>query len=371
MEESMVHSLSIDENTQTSVDRFQLLHSMTNNDNSVTADTQDLYIPSPFSPFSSQKEQQSQQHEDIVTNGKKISTKEEQQQMSTQISEFTTDNSQVDPIIEDDDNMSLPSIPSISNNEKEKQQTEELPQLKFHFRDRIPSVLPQTLASTPKIIVPQCSSVANVNKLDQPLFCPDGLVDNTLKCILKKKTEFEQWENTVNAHMAKYGSIAKVSRYDQDAVLFRMLNTWTEGGLVFSRCVLLPQEDIDFLLSFASAPSSMQEGSQIQQHLQQQRTLTSFGSNTQVESIKEFESQITPRLPEYVPKEGAEDETFLFAFSFAYMRYPPPPHILNKFVEEEQVVGVWPDWKEINMEIEGMGTFEVNLVTKFKADSIY
>lgn len=143
--------------------------------------------------------------------------------------------------------------------------------------------------------------------------------------------------------MAKYGSIVKVCQKQPEVYLFRMINTWAEGNLVFSWCVLLKDEEIQYLLS-----NDTEE------------------PNTQTDSIQDFYSQKIPTLPDYIPQE--DDEKMLFAFSFCFTSTRVS---LQNFIENEQVVGIWPDWSEVNMELDGHGPCEVNLARRFKANSIY
>lgn len=144
--------------------------------------------------------------------------------------------------------------------------------------------------------------------------------------------------------VAKYGSIVKVCLKQPEVYLFRMIKTWAEGGLVFSWCVLLKDEEIQFLLS-------NDEGSV---------------PNTQSDSIKDFQSQRIPSLPDYIPQE--DDEKILFAFSFCFTNSRVS---LQNFIEHEQVVGIWPDWSEVSLELDNYGPCEVNLARRFKANSIY
>jgi hypothetical protein len=150
--------------------------------------------------------------------------------------------------------------------------------------------------------------------------------------------------------VAKYGSIVKVCQKEQICPLFRMTDAWLEGGLVFSWCVPLDQDKIVIL-----------DASQ---------------KNTQTDSFADMASQstnwsfATPNytIPDYEPSQ-VEDRS-LYAFSFAYMHNVSQISI-KKFVDNEQVVGIWPEWTEYNATLADYGTIKVKLVTKFKADSIY
>lgn len=150
--------------------------------------------------------------------------------------------------------------------------------------------------------------------------------------------------------VAKYGSMAKICQKEHVCPLYRMTDTWLEGGLVFSWCITLDQDDIVIL-----------DTSQ---------------KNTQTDSINDRASQsttwsfATPNyiLPEYEPSQ--DEKRSLIAFSFAYM-HNVSKVLISKFVNEEKVVGIWPGWTEYDATLADYGTVKVRLVTKFKADSIY
>lgn len=150
--------------------------------------------------------------------------------------------------------------------------------------------------------------------------------------------------------MAKYGSMAKICQKQPVCSLYRMTDTWLEGGLVFSWCVPLDYNSIVFL-------DSSQKNTQTEStnDMTSQSTSWSFGTPNYI-------------LPEYESSQGGE--RILFAFSFAYM-HNVSKMSMNKFVNEEKVVGIWPGWSEYDATLADYGSVKVNLATKFKADSIY
>ncbi|KAI9478293.1 MAG: hypothetical protein EXX96DRAFT_243008 [Benjaminiella poitrasii] len=186
-------------------------------------------------------------------------------------------------------------------------------------------------------------------------FKKGGLADTARRAITKEKESFHEWEETVNSQMAEYGSIVKVCRLQPESHLYRMIERWTEGGLVFAWCVPLKEEEIRYLLP--------EEGASL--HSINSSNNGSF-SNTQNDSIKDFASQTTLSLPTYLSQSESEKE--LFAFSFAYVSGYVP---VRKFIEKEQVVGIWPTWTKFDIATEKYGLCKVNFATRFKANSIY
>ncbi|KAI7906057.1 uncharacterized protein BX663DRAFT_498631 [Cokeromyces recurvatus] len=175
-------------------------------------------------------------------------------------------------------------------------------------------------------------------------FKKGGLADTAMTHIIKEKKSFCEWEEKVNSQMAEYGSIVKVCQLHPESCLYRMIERWTEGGLIFAWCIPLKEEEIQYLLP--------EDGSSL--------------SNTQNDSIKDFASQTTLSLPTYLSQ--SENEKELFAFSFAYVTGYVS---VKKFIEKEQVVGIWPRWTKIDIETEKYGLCQANLAIRFKANSIY
>lgn len=142
--------------------------------------------------------------------------------------------------------------------------------------------------------------------------------------------------------MTQYGSLIEMyCQNDTDIFLFRMLETWSEGGLIFSWCVLLKEEEVELL-----------------------RSRTALVDENSQDAITEFTSQPALRLPDY--QHDSQEEKFLFAFSSVYLNIT-----MERFITEEQVMGIWSTWTEIQVDLKDYGPCTVNLATRFKPNSVY
>lgn len=209
---------------------------------------------------------------------------------------------------------------------------------------------------------------------------PQGITAVALKTILQETEMHEKWDNAMNAQcivyfpscrekilteicvVARYGNIAQMCREEcSDAALFRILDSWIEGNVIFAWCTCMDEDDIDEWISAKKAEEEKEETTDLSMAFIPDNTATTFSSSCAIKSYPDQELLIN--------MDAVPEEKFLFAFSLAYIK---SRKYAKKFIEEERVVAVWPDdWSELQITLPIAGHCTARLTSKFKADSIY
>lgn len=163
--------------------------------------------------------------------------------------------------------------------------------------------------------------------------------------------------------VAKYGNIAQVCKEeDADAALFRILDSWIEGNVIFAWCTCMDEDEIDEWIAAKKADEEKEDITDPSMALIPDDTAITAAANNN--AIKSYPDQELLINMDVVP-----EEKFLFAFSLAYIK---SRKYAKKFIEEERVVAVWPDdWSELQITLPIAGHCTARLTSKFKADSIY
>ena len=147
--------------------------------------------------------------------------------------------------------------------------------------------------------------------------------------------------------MAKLGSLPKLCSLFDNAILFRILESWTERGLIFGRCVQVRPNELMYIQQQESMYNNKSHNS---------------NNNDGDDMIEDLISQHSS-LPPYTPMEG--EQLFTFLFSFAYMPQTTP-NMKNQFLQEE-CAAIWTPWTVISEDTER----EIFITTRFLSYSLY
>ena len=151
--------------------------------------------------------------------------------------------------------------------------------------------------------------------------------------------------------MAKLGSLPKLCSSFDNATLFRILESWTERGLIFGRCVQVRPNELTYILQQESMYNNKSDNSN-----------NNNNNDDDDDMIEDLISQPSS-LPPYTPVEG--EQVFTFLFSFAYM--PQITHNMkNQFLQEE-CAAIWTPWTVVSEDTER----EICIITRFLSYSLY
>ncbi|KAI9275824.1 hypothetical protein BDA99DRAFT_496548 [Phascolomyces articulosus] len=192
-------------------------------------------------------------------------------------------------------------------------------------------------------------------KPPEPLeFKDGGPARPIIKRISQAAKDHAEWEKKVRAEMAKLGSIPNVCSLFDNATLFRILESWTEHGLTFGRCVQVRSNELTLIMH-------KQQASATTLNIQSNNNYHSDIDEDEDDMIDELISQSTS-LPPYTPIEGEEE--FIILFSFAYMPQITAS-IKTRFLQEE-CVAIWTPWTVVSDTQR-----EIYVVTRFLSYSLY
>ncbi|KAL0074429.1 hypothetical protein J3Q64DRAFT_1704483 [Phycomyces blakesleeanus] len=167
-----------------------------------------------------------------------------------------------------------------------------------------------------------------------------GLANQAREVALDETKDFMKWERSVKATMAHHGSVTWAVFHSKEARLFRMTDTWSENGVIFSWCVPVTDEEQETL---KSSTQSQQDD----------------------DSVKDIFSQ--PHvLPSYVPNEN--DDKYLFGFFFLHSNITSTT---EKDFMKETLVGIWPPWTHYTDKLSGSEKKEVFMATRFMANCMH
>ncbi|KAI7856628.1 hypothetical protein BDC45DRAFT_604146 [Circinella umbellata] len=190
----------------------------------------------------------------------------------------------------------------------------------------------------------------DTEKPPEPLvFKEHGPAKPIIRQIAQAAEDHAAWESKVRAEMAKLGSLPKVCSLFDNATLFRILESWTERGLIFGRCVQVRPNELTYMQQQESMYNSKSHDS-------------NNNNNDDDDMIEDLISQRSS-LPPYIPMAG--EQVFTFLFSFAYMPQTTVS-IKNQFLQEE-CVAIWTPWTVVSEDIER----EICVITRFLSYSLY
>ncbi|KAI9028929.1 hypothetical protein CLU79DRAFT_519134 [Phycomyces nitens] len=169
---------------------------------------------------------------------------------------------------------------------------------------------------------------------------PGGLASQAREVALDEAKDFMKWERSIKATMAHHGSVTWAVSHSKEARLFRMTDTWSENGVIFSWCVPVTDEEQESL-----------------RHLTQ--------SQPDDDSVDEIFSQ-PQLLPPYIPSE--DDDKYLFGFFFLHSN--TTPLVKERFLKET-FVGIWPPWTHYIDKLSDSEERKVFMATRFMANSMY
>ncbi|CAO3650652.1 unnamed protein product [Cunninghamella blakesleeana] len=263
----------------------------------------------------------------------------------------------------DDDNTSLRNTKdnSLNNNNNNNNSNNSFQISSFLDKNKIPiKKLPTGQQQNKKTLYNQPTfSLANNSKNDTLIelknlannyhnhsFKKDGLANAALDYIKSETNEYQHWQQSIKIAMAKHGTIAKIWKQWKDSRLCRLINVWSENGMILAWCVDMNEDEENLLTKSHDSDD---------------------GNVMKKDTILEIDTQPTISLPAYHSDEDNR-QPYLCIFSFAY-DYFHSKSAQTKLLNAEYIA-IWPPWTAIPITLNNE-VYHVHIITRFVLDDYF